>query len=97
MIGPGAVVQALVAVFQDGSHDATEGSPGGMVVDLGLGTRRPDEDLQREGVVLAFIAMGHVPAFFSACRLAQEGKDLSFNKGRILDKISQEGSGLLQG
>src|SRR5215210_5505213 len=97
MIGPEAVVQALVALFEYGSHSTAVDSPGGMVVDLGLGTRRPDEDLQREGVVLAFIAVGHVPVFFSSCRLFQKGKDLSFKKGRIVDKMSQEGSGLLQG
>jgi hypothetical protein len=96
MIGPRAVVQALVTLFEYGSHSTAVDSPGGMVVDLGLGTRRPDEDLQREGVVLAFVAMDHIPVFFPS-RLFQEGKDLSFKKGRILHKMSQEGSGLLHG
>jgi hypothetical protein len=96
MIGPGAVVQALVALFEYGSHSTAENSPGGMVVDLGLGARRPDEDLQREGMVLAFVAMGHVPAFFCASRLLQEGKNLSLKKGGILRKISHEGNGSLQ-
>ena len=34
----GAIVGTLVALFQDRSHDATEGSPGGMVVDPGRRT-----------------------------------------------------------
>src|SRR5215211_6920271 len=95
MIGPGAVVYALVALFEYGSHNTAVNSPGGMVVDPGLGARRPDEDLQSEGMVL--VAVGHVPVFFRASRLFQEGKDLSLKKGGILHKMSQEGSGLLQG
>src|SRR5215216_2378504 len=98
MIGPGAVVGPLVALFEYGSYSTAVNSPGGMVVDLGLGARRPDEDLQRERMVLAFVAMGHVPVFFfCASRLFQEGKDLSLKKGGVLHKMSQEASGLLQG
>src|SRR5215211_6973237 len=40
-----AVVGTLVALFKNGSHNATEGSPRGMVVDHGRCTRGPDEDL----------------------------------------------------
>jgi hypothetical protein len=97
MIGPRAVVQALVALFEYGSHSTAVNSPGGMVVDLGLSARRPDEDLQREGMVLAFVAMGHVPVFSCVSPLVQKGKDLSLKKGGILHKMSKEKSGLLQG
>jgi hypothetical protein len=97
MSGTGAVVPALVTLFEYGSHSTAVNSPGGMVVDPGRRTRRPDEDLQRAGMVLAFVAMSHEPVFFCASRLIQEGKDLSLKEGGILHKMSQEGSGLLQG
>jgi hypothetical protein len=38
VIGHRAVIEALVSFFEDRSHDATEGSPGGMVVDPGRRT-----------------------------------------------------------
>jgi hypothetical protein len=95
MIGLGAVIQALVTLLEYGSHGAAVDSPGGMVVYLGLGTWRPDEDLQREGVVPAFVAMGYVPICSSAPRLFPEGKDLSYKKGRIVYKMGKVGCGLL--
>jgi hypothetical protein len=79
------------------SHSTAVNYPGGMIVDLGPGARRPDEDLQREAMILAFIAMSHVPVFFCASCLLQEEKDLNLKEGGILHKMSQEGSGLLQG
>src|SRR5918995_3438236 len=97
MIRLGAVVQALVTLFEYGSHCTAVNSPRGVVVDLGLGTRRPDEDLQRVGLVDTSVALGYVPVFFCASRLLQEGKDLSLKKGGIFYKMSQERSGLLQG
>jgi hypothetical protein len=95
MIGPRAVVQALVALFEYGSHSTAVNSPGGMVVDLCLGARRPHEYLQREGMVLAFVSLGHVPVSFCASRLFQERANLSLEKGGVLHKMIQEGSGAL--
>ena len=56
-----AIVQALVALFEHGPNGAAVGSPGGVVVDLGSGSRRPDKDLQGVRTVLALVAVGHVP------------------------------------
>src|SRR3712207_1868963 len=66
-----------------------------MIVDLGLGARRPDERLQSEGVVPALVATGYVPACLSASRLFQQRNNLSLHKDGILHKMNQEGSGLL--
>jgi hypothetical protein len=46
-----------------------------MVVDLGPTSRRPDEDLQRVGVILAVAAKGHVPVLSVSC-LLEEGKNM---------------------
>src|SRR3712207_6238412 len=97
VIGSRAVVEALVALFEYGSHSTAVDAPGGMVVDLGLSVRRPDEDLQRERVILAVAAMGHVPGFFRAARLFKEGKNVRLTKGGILHNMHQEGSSLSQG
>jgi hypothetical protein len=61
MIGQGAVVGKLATFLQDGSHDATEGFPGRMVVDLGRGSRRADEHFQRVVMLGAVVALGNVP------------------------------------
>jgi hypothetical protein len=61
MIGQGAVVGNLVTFLQDGSHDATEGLPGRMVVDLGCGSRRADEHFQRVVMLGAVVALGNIP------------------------------------
>src|SRR4028119_884117 len=53
MIGPGAVIQTLVALLAYGTHSTAVNFTGGMVVDPCLCARRPDKNLQREGVVLA--------------------------------------------
>jgi len=64
-----------------------------MVVDLCLCARRPDKNLQGESMVLAFVPMGNIPVSFFASRLLQERVNLSLEKGGILHKMSQEGSG----
>ena len=56
-----AVVEALVAVFEHRPHDAAVGPPRCVVVDLSSSLRRPDEDSQGVGVVLALATMGYVP------------------------------------
>jgi hypothetical protein len=61
MVGLGFAIQALVALFEKGTDRAAEHSPGGMVVYLGPGSRRPDEDLQGAGSVRGILAMGYVP------------------------------------
>jgi hypothetical protein len=61
MIGQGAVVGKLATFLQDGSHDATEGLPGRMVVDLGRGSRRADEHFQRVVMLGAVVALGNIP------------------------------------
>src|SRR5829696_4396528 len=63
VIGARAIVQALVALFEHGPDGAAVSSPGGVVVDLGSGSRRPNEDLQGKGAVLCVVAVGHVPVF----------------------------------
>src|SRR5829696_5359750 len=67
IVSQGAIVGTLVALFKNGSQDATEGSPGGMVVDPGPGTRRPDENLQRVGMVGIVLAIGHIPVLGPSC------------------------------
>src|SRR4028119_2339735 len=51
VLSDGAVVEALVALFEDGTDHGTEGAPGCVVVDPGPRARRPDEDLHRERTV----------------------------------------------
>src|SRR5829696_2265204 len=75
IIGRGAVVGTFVAFFQNGSQDTTEGSPGGMVVNPGCRTRRPDEDLQRVGAVGVVVAVGYVPVL-GPSRFLQERQDV---------------------
>jgi hypothetical protein len=70
-----AVVEAIVALFEDGSHHAVVGTPAGVVVDLGPGSWGPDEDLQRVRVILAVAAIGHVPVI-GLSRLLWEGKNV---------------------
>src|SRR5215217_7528781 len=95
MIEPGAVIQTLVALLEYGPHSTAVNSPRGMVMDLCLGARRPDEDLQRVGMGLAFVSLGHIPVSFCGSRLFQERANLSLEKGGVLHKMSQEGRGLL--
>ena len=45
-IGPGSIVEALVALLQQRTKDTMICSPRGMVVDRCRGPRRPHEDLQ---------------------------------------------------
>jgi hypothetical protein len=66
-----------------------------MVVNLGLCSRRPDEDLQRVAIVLASIAMCHIPVSRSVSRFFQEGANLTFEKAGVIYKSDQERSGLL--
>ncbi|MDQ3912750.1 MAG: hypothetical protein M3305_13470, partial [Actinomycetota bacterium] len=82
--------------FEHRSHSAAVGSPAGMVVDLGLTPRRPDEDLQGVGAVLSVEAIGHVP-LFDPPRLLQQRKDVRIQEGGILYQMSQEGGGSSQG
>src|SRR5215203_3798605 len=96
IVSQGAIVGTLVALFKYGSQDATEGSPGGMVVDLGRGTRRPDENLQRVGMVGIVLAIGHIPALGPSCYL-QEGQDMRIQKPGISYQARQYGGGLPQG
>src|SRR5215204_494501 len=63
VVGARAIVQALVALFEHGARGAAVDSPGGVVVDLGSGSRRPNEDLQGKGAVLCVVAVGHGPVF----------------------------------
>ena len=70
-------------------------------MDLSPGSRRPVEDLQGVGIILAVAAMGHVPAL-SPSRFLQEGKGVHTSrkagsptswvkKGAALCKISSVG------
>ena len=95
MIQPGAVIQTLVALLEYGSHGTAINSPGGMVVDLCLCAWGPDKNLQRVAVVLASIAVCHVPLTYGASRIFQEWANLTFEKGGVLNKTDQERSGLL--
>src|SRR5215212_3131560 len=79
IIGQGAVVDTFVAFFQNGSHDTTEGSPGGMIVNPGRRTRRPDEDLQRVGAVEVVVAVGYVPVL-GPSRFLQKRQDVRVQK-----------------
>src|SRR5215213_2399244 len=45
IVRQGAIVGTLVTLFKNGSHNAAEDSPSGMVVDHGRCARWPDEDL----------------------------------------------------
>src|SRR5215210_4428705 len=67
----GAVVCAVVALFEHRSYGAGVGAPGGVVVDLGCRPRRPHEDLQGVGAVVGVIAAGDVPAI-GVARLPEE-------------------------
>src|SRR5215213_3205648 len=96
IIGQGAVVGTFVAFFQGGSHDTTEGSPGGMVVNPGCRTRRPDEDLQRVGAVGVVVAVGYVPVL-GPSRFLQKRQDVRGHKVGIRHDAGQDGNGLLQG
>jgi len=97
VIKPGTVIQRLVALLKYRSYSTAVNSPTGMVVDLCLCARRPDKNLQREGMVLAFVLAGHVPVSLCAPRLFKERANLSLERGgvlyRVLYKISQAGSG----
>jgi hypothetical protein len=90
VIGYRAVIEALVTFFQNGSHDATEGSPSGMVVYSGRRTRRPDEDLYRVGVLGAIVVVGYVPIF---SRFLHEGQDVRGQEVRIVHQIGKDGDG----
>src|SRR5215211_9353196 len=88
IVWQGAIVGTLVALFQDGTHDATEGSPGGMVVDPGRRTRRPDEDLHRVGVLGVVVAVSYVPIFG---QYLNEGQNVRSQEVRIVHQIGQDG------
>ena len=66
-----------------------------MVVDLRLRTRRPDEDLQREGTVTTFVLVGHVPVRSCVSNPIEERMDLSLEKSGVLDELGQVASGSL--
>src|SRR5918999_380892 len=91
-----AVVEALVTLFYYRSDNAAQSSPRGMVVDLGLGTRRPDEDLHGEEAVIAGVGAGHVPLLGPVC-LLQEREDLGAPERRVLHQAFQDWNDLLQG
>src|SRR5215213_7963236 len=93
MIGQRAIVDTLVAFFQDGAHDATEGSPGGVVVDPGRRTRWPDEDLKRVGARRVVVAIGYIP-IFGPSRFLHEGQDARGKKVGSSRQAGQDGNGL---
>jgi hypothetical protein len=95
MVQPGAVIQTHVTLLEYGSHGTAVNSPGGMVVDLCLRARRPDKNLQRVDMVLASIAVCHVPVTCSASRFLQERANLTFEERWVLHKTDQERSSLL--
>jgi hypothetical protein len=97
VIQAGAVIQTLVALLEYGAHSTAVNSPGGMVMDLGLRARRPDKNLQRVVMVLASIALCHVPVSFCTSRLFQVRANLTFEKDGVLHETDQEWSGFLQG
>ena len=66
-------------------------------MDLCLCARRPDENLQRVGLVLASKTICHKPVSYGASRFFQEGANPTFEKPGVLYKMHQEGSGLHQG
>jgi hypothetical protein len=74
VVGPGPVVETLVALLEHGPHGAPVGPPGGVIVDQGRGLLRPDEDLQRTGAVPGFVAARQVPVL-GPPRLLEEGID----------------------
>jgi hypothetical protein len=61
VVGHGAVVEALVAFLEHGAPGAAVDAPGGVIVDLGPCSRRPHEDFQGVGAVLAVVAAGYIP------------------------------------
>jgi hypothetical protein len=93
MIGHRSVVGALVTFFQDRSQDATEGSPGGMVVDPGRGTRRPNEDLQRVGASRVVVAISYVPVL-GPSRFLAERQDVRSQKVGVPHHAGQDGNSL---
>jgi hypothetical protein len=95
VIQPGTVIQTLVALLEYGAHSTAVNAPGGMVVDLCLCARRPDKNLQGVDMVLASIAVCHVPGSFCTPRLFYERANLTFEKCGVLYKTDQERSGLL--
>jgi hypothetical protein len=95
VIQPGSVIQTLVTFLEYGPHGTAVDSPGGMVVDLCLCARRPDENLQRVRMLPVLIATGYVPVSLHTSRLFQEGKYLSLTKVKVSYESSQEGSGPL--
>src|SRR5215213_2516343 len=97
VIAQGAVIETLVALLEYGSFHAAVNSPGGMVVDLCLCARRPHKNLQREGMVAALVATGHVPLSSHASGFFQERMNLRLEEVGVLHKMTQEGSGLLYG
>src|SRR5215216_1744759 len=93
MIGQRAVIRALVTFFQDGARNATEDSPGGMVVDLGPCPWRPDEYLKRVGAAWIVVAIGHVPVL-DPFRFLQKGQNVRTQKVGIPHYAGQDGNGL---
>ena len=51
-------------------------------MDLGSGSRRPDEDLQGVGAILAVAAMGYV-LVLSPSRSLQERRDVRVHEGSV--------------
>jgi hypothetical protein len=97
VIQPGTVIQTLVTFLEYRPHGTAVDSPGGMVVDLGLCARRPDENLQGVRLFPALIATGYAPVSLHTSRFFQERENLSLTKDGVPYKSSQEGSSPLQG
>jgi hypothetical protein len=95
VVGPAAVVEALVTFLRQRFDHTAEGSPTGMVVDLGLRARRPKEDLQGAGA-LATKIVSHTPILGPFC-LLHEGLDVRIQKGWLPGQTGEYGDGLLQG
>src|SRR5918998_2482666 len=91
----GAVVEALVALLEDGADHGTEGAPGSVVVDPGPRARGPDEDLHRERAVRGVDAAGHVP-FLCLPRLIQDLRYQGVQEGRLFHQAVQQGDRLPQ-
>ena len=90
MVWRGAVIGALVTFLLDGAHDATEGAPGGMIVDLGGRTRRPDEHLQGRGSIRRIFAMGYIPVLGL---FLHQGQDVRGQEIGIFRQIREGGYG----
>jgi len=93
MVWSRAVVVALVTFLLDGAYDATEGSPGRMVVDLCPSAWGPDEDLKGAGTHQAVVTISHVPVF-GPSRLLDEWKHTRGQEAGISRQVGQNGNGI---